>query len=74
MTHCSSTQNNVVVSEANEAGFCDIRTLKLVQTREEGPEAGQTAQVQTMPNGVPMLLTQTQAYEGAVKNGWSINE
>lgn len=72
--HCSSTQNSVVISEAQEEGFRYIRTLKLMQTREEDLAEEEQPRQTTMPNGVPVFLTEAQAYEGAVKNGWSLNE
>lgn len=72
--HCSSAQNSVVISEAREEGFRYIRTLKLMQTREEDLAEEEQSRQTTMPNGVPFFLTEAQAYEGAVKNGWSLNE
>ncbi len=74
VAHCSSTQNNVVVSEAGEEGFRHIRALKLVQTREEGLPAEKMAGGREMSNGLPMFLTEAQVYEDAVKNGWNISE
>lgn len=76
VAHCSSSANNVVISELEEAGFRHIRRLDLLQMRESDVKnvpAGQNV-IPVMPNGLPMFLTEQQAYEGAVKNGWGIGE
>ncbi|MEA5004497.1 MAG: NlpC/P60 family protein [Christensenella sp.] len=72
VAHCSSTNNNVVVSEAKQAGFQYIRELKFTEAREAGLLAEQ--EIVVAENGMPMFLTQEQAYQGAVGNGWNMNE
>lgn len=70
VAHCSSSQNNVIISEARRAGFRYMRGLRLVAEREAGYAAA--APVDTLKNGLPLSLTDEQAYKGALINGWEI--
>lgn len=72
VAHCSSAHNDVVVSEAREAGFLYARTLDLTTQREAGFAAVGTNT--TLPNGLPLTLTEEQAYEAAAQNGWVVVE
>lgn len=71
VAHCSSSQNNVIISEARHAGFRYMRGLRLVAEREAGYAAA--APVNTLKNGLPLTLTDEQAYKGALINGWEID-
>lgn len=72
VAHCSSANNDVVVSEAREAGFQYVRALDLTAQREAGFAAVDTDT--TLPNGLPLVLTEEQTYEAAAQNGWAIAE
>lgn len=75
VAHCSSSKNNVVISSLEGSGFCYVRRLAYLDGRETAHNQQEEAKIKvsTAPNGLPLMLTEEQAYEGAILNGWTVN-
>lgn len=75
VAHCSSSKNSVVISPLEGSGFRYVRRLAYMDERETMQNQQEKAEIKvsTAPNGLPLMLTEEQAYEGAVLNGWAVN-
>lgn len=72
--HCSSSKNSVIVSKAEHSGFRYVRRMNYIAGRELGQDAGErAAETTALPDGMPMYLTDEQAYNDAIRNGWSVD-
>ena len=48
--------------------------MNYIAGRELGQEAGErAAETAVLPDGMPMYLTDEQAYNDAIRNGWSVD-
>lgn len=75
VAHCSSSKNNVIISSLEDSGFRHVRRLTYLDERKTVQNQQEETQIKvsTAPNGLPLMLTERQAYEGAVLNGWTVN-
>lgn len=75
VAHCSSSKNGVVTSSLEGSGFRYVRWLAYLDERETVQTVQETDEIRfsTAPNGVPLMLMEEQAYEGAILNGWPVN-